>query len=262
MKKRICAGVADTPTGIADAQRVRTPGFVEEKGLVSHRAMALDREIDAYDDLETTRHFIVYVDDAPVATARLLGPNLDVARAIGQPLGIDLASRYDLGPFAAVGVSLAEVSRMCIVPEHRGTAVLCELYLAMYRESLRVGLTHWVGAANAETDAIDDAEIAYRIAERRGLVSPRWRVVSRSGASEAGPSTRPFYTTAERARAHAGDLQGLRLPRTLETFAHLAARYMGGPIRGRGYTVCALPLVVELADVVYTRAFQRSFGRP
>ena len=261
MKKQIRACVVDTRAGIADAQRVRNQVFVREKGLLSDRATTLDREMDNYDGLETTLHFVAYVDDAPVGTARLIGPNQDVARAIGQPLGIDLASRYDLDPFTVTGISLAEVSRMCIVEEHRGTAVLCELYLAMYRESLRVGLTHWVGAGNAETDALEDAEIAYRIAGRDGLVSARWRVVPRSNASAAGPSTRPFYSPADRARARAGDLEGLRLPRTLATFAHLAARYMGQPIRERGYTVCSLPLVVDLADVVHTPAFRCSLGR-
>lgn len=262
MKKKIHAGVADTPSGIADAQRVRNLVFVREKGLLAHCATITDREADDYDALETTIHFVAYVDDTPVAAARLIRPNRDVARAIGQPLGIDLASRYDLGPFADAGVSLAEVSRMCIVPEYRGTAVLCELYLAMVHESLRMGMTHWVAAANAETDVLEDARIAYRIAERRGLVSSRWRVTPRPGASASGPSTRPLYTPEERARAHAGDLQGLRLPRTLETFARLAARYMGEPIRERGYTVCSVPLVVELADVAHIRALQRAAGRP
>jgi L-ornithine Nalpha-acyltransferase len=261
MKKRIRAGVADTGAAIADAQRVRNQVFVREKGLLSHQPASLDRETDSYDDLETTLHFVAYIDDAPVATSRLVGPNPDVARALGGPLGLDLASRYDLGPFTAAGVSLAEVSRVCIVPEHRGTTVLCALYMAMYHESVRVGLTHWIAAGNAETDALEDAEIAYRIAERDGLVSPRWRVAPRPGASAHGPATRPFYTPAERARARAGDLQGLRLPRTLQTFAQLAARYMGRPIRERGYTVCSLPLVVDLADVVHTGAFRRSAGR-
>jgi hypothetical protein len=261
MKKRIRAGVADTPSGIADAQRVRNLVFVREKGLLMRCAATTDREADGYDDLETTIHFVAYIEETPVAAARLVRPNPDVARAIGQSLGIDLASRYDLGPFADAGASLAEVSRMSVVPEHRGTAVLCELYLAMVRESLRIGMTHWVAAANAETDVLEDAWIAYRVAERRGLVSPRWRVAPRPGASASGASTRPFYTPAERAQARAGALQGLRLPRTLETFARLAARYMGEPIRERGYTVCSVPLVVELADVVHTRAFQRGGRR-
>ncbi|WP_437619671.1 GNAT family N-acetyltransferase [Sorangium sp. So ce1151] len=256
MKKQIGAGLADTQEKIVDAQGVRYRVFVKEKGLVSRHAATLDREMDGFDDLETTLHFIAYVDDVPAATARLIRPNRGVAQRIGQPLGVDLATRYDLGPFVGAGVSVAEVSRMCVVPEHRGAAVLCALYHAMVRESLRVGLTHWVGAGNAETDALEDAEIAYRLAERDGLMSSRWRVASRPDASAPGPSLQPFYTPAERARARAGDLRGLRLPRTLLTFGRLAARYMGRPIRERGYTVCSLPLVMDLADAVRTDAFQ------
>lgn len=258
MKRSIVARVARDPEEIADSQRVRSQVFVREKELLKPSSVTLDREADVHDDLDTTIHFIAYVDGSPVATARLIRPNPDVARAIGQPLGIGLAARYDLGPFVAAGVSLAEVSRLCILAEQRGTAVLCELYLAMYRESLRVGLTHWVAAANAETDALEDAEIAYRVAERDGLVSPRWRVDPWPGAGAGGPSTRPLYSATERDRARAGDLQGLRLPRTLATFAHLAGRYMGRPMRERDYTVCSLPLVVDLADVVQTPLYRRA----
>jgi hypothetical protein len=261
MKKQIRAGVVGPTTGMLDAQQVRKNVFVEERGLLNHPSPMLDRETDAYDDLETTIHFVAYVDEAPAATARLIRPDPGVERATGRSFGIDLAARYDLSPFAAAGVSLAEVSRMCVLPEHRGTVVLCALYAAMYRESVRLGMTHWVGAGNAETDALEDAEIAYRIAQRDGFVSSRWQVTPMPGASDDEPSTRPFYTEAERARARAGDLAGLRLPRTLETFAGLAARYMGRPIRERGYTVCSLPLVVDLADAVHTRAFRRAVGR-
>jgi L-ornithine Nalpha-acyltransferase len=262
MKKRIRAGVAGTQASIVDAQRIRHHVFVVEKGLLSPRVPTLDRETDDYDALETTLQFIAYVDDAPVATARLIRPNPDVARAIGEPVGLDLALRYDLRPFVAAGVSFAEVSRMCVLPEHRGTAVLCELYLAMYRESLRIGLTHWVGASNTETDAIEDARIAYRIAAREGFAGDRWRIVPRDGAGADGPSLHPLYSPEERARARAGNLDGLRLPRTLRTFAHLAARYVGEPLREKGYSVCSLPIVVDLADVVHTRAFQQALRQP
>jgi predicted GNAT family N-acyltransferase len=262
MKKHIRACVADTLTSLAHTQRIRNQVFVVEKALLSPRVPTFDRETDSYDALETTLQFIAYVDDAPVATARLIRPSPDVARAIGEPVGLDLALRYDLRPFIAAGVSFAEVSRMCVLAEHRGTAVLSELYFAMVRESLRVGLTHWVGASNTETDVIEDARIAYRIAARAGFASDRWQVVPRDGAAADGPSSHPFYTSEERARARAGDLEGLRLPRTLRTFAHLAARYAGEPLREKGYSVCSLPLVVDLADVAHTGAFQRPRQMP
>lgn len=148
---------------------------------------------------------------------------------------------------------------MCVVPEHRGGPAFGVLCAAMVQEGLRLGLTHLVIAANAETDSIEDAEIAYRVASRDGLVSDRFRVVPRRGASAPGPSTRGIYTAEERARARAGDLEGLRLPRALQTFAkHIAARYMGQPIRERGYTVCSLPAVIELALAARALALRRA----
>jgi hypothetical protein len=64
---------------------------------------------------------------------------------------------------------------------------------------------------------------------------------------------RLFYTPEQRAQAQAGDLEGLPLPRTLRTFARLHGRYLGPPIRERGYSVCSLPLVVDLAEVTRAR---------
>ncbi|MFO0590329.1 MAG: GNAT family N-acetyltransferase [Polyangiaceae bacterium] len=262
MEKRIFACVARSKRDIADAQQVRNEVFVKEKGLLQHGPAESEQERDAYDELDTTLHFIGYMNDVPVGTVRLLRPNPGVARAIEQPLGIDLASRYDLWPFVAARVSVAEVSRLCVVPHLRGGAVLGELYLAMYRESARIGLTHWVAAGNAETDVLEDAKIAYRIAALRGLVSHEWHVEPRPSPGAVRAPTRPFYSEAERARARAGDLHGLRLPRTLETFTRLAGRYMGPPIRERGYTVCSLPLVVDLAHVGSTSVVRRALSRP
>src|ERR1700761_4783022 len=128
MNERIQAGVADTPSSIADTQDIRHRVFVEEKGLLAPCVPALGRETDDYDALETTLQLIAYVDGAPAATARLICPNPGVARALGEPVVLDLARRYDLRPLAAAGLSFAEVSRMCVLPEHRGTAVLGKLY--------------------------------------------------------------------------------------------------------------------------------------
>jgi hypothetical protein len=249
VKRTLQAGLADDERRVADAQRVRERVFVEEKGLLGHGAAPSGREVDAWDDLGSTLHFIVYVDGAPAATARLLRPDPAVARAIGQPMGIDLASRYDLGALDVPSLSLAEVSRMCVVPELRGSEVLLALYGVMVDESARAGVTHWVAAANTETDVLEDAAIAYRIAGREGLLSRTFQVSPRPGVSGSGPSTRPLYTPEQRVRARAGDLDGLPLPRTLQTFARLGARYLGPPLRERGYTVCSLPLVVDLAEV-------------
>jgi L-ornithine Nalpha-acyltransferase len=257
MSKQVWAGVADDQKMIADAQRVRNRVFVMEKGLLNRSTAVIGREIDAYDHLETTVHFIAYIDGAPAATTRLLRPHPAVAQEIGQPIGIDLASRYDLSPFDLASVSLAEVSRLCVLPEHRRSEALTALYRAMYQESLRIGLTHWVAAANTETDALEDARIAHRLLQHKGLVSTRFQVAPRIWQSAEENSHRPFYTPDQRSRARAGNLTGLPVPRTLQTFARLAGRYMGSPIREEHYTVCSLPLVVDLADAAHMAAVLR-----
>lgn len=255
MSARIQAAVAKCPADVAECQRVRHRVFVVEKGLLSHDATEPDREVDEYDDLDTTVHILARIDGEAVATVRLLRPNPQVVGAIG----LGLHARYDLAPLTVPGVYVAEGSRMCVVPEHRGGPVFGALCSAMVHEGLRLGLTHLVIAANAETDSIEDAEIAYRVAAREGLVSKHFRVVPRLGTSSPGPSIRGIYTAEERARARAGDLEGLRLPRALRTFAeHIAARYMGQPIRERGYTVCSLPAVIDLADAARLQALRRA----
>ena len=259
MSPRIHASVAEGPAAIAECQRIRHRVYVLEKQLLRHDIQDQDREVDEYDALDTTVHLLVRVDGEAAATVRLLRPNPHVAGAFGQAIGIGLAARYDLAPLAVPGVSVAEGSRLCVVPEHRGGSVFDALSGAMIREGLRLGLTHLVIAANAETDSIEDAEIAYRIAEGDELVSTRFRVVPRRGASVPGPSERGFYTAEERARAHAGNLEGLPLPRLLRAFAErLAARYMGPPIREKGYTVCSLPAVIDLDEAARTQTFRRA----
>src|SRR5262249_33889188 len=93
------------------------------------------------------------------------------------------------------------------------------------------------------------------------LVSERWRVSPRLRPSAQEASSRPFYTPEQRARARSGDLTGLPVPRTLRTFARLAGRYMGPPIRERHYTVCSLALGVDLAEVTQTAAALRCGGQ-
>ena len=108
----------------------------------------------------------------------------------------------------------------------------------------------------AELTSVDRTTLTHtlKLMEREGLISGSWQVSPRMGMGASGQeaSTRPLYTPEQRARARAGDLTGLRLPRTLRTFAHLAGRYMGPPIRERHYTVCSLPLVVDVAEAART----------
>ena len=241
--------VATTQKHLDDALRVRWTVFGSELGLLETHPPAL-REVHCFDTLETTLHFIVYDDQRAVATARLLLPNPEVASTTGRPLGIDLEQKLDLSSLCVPGVSPAETTRYCVLRRWRGSEALLLLNAAMYQESRRLGVSHWVAAANMETDSLEDARLVCHVAAREGLVSKRWRVEPRVHPEGPQEPVAPLYSPQQRQRAREGTLDGLRLPRTLGLFARkLGARFVGDPLFDTQFRRYALPLVSALDDI-------------
>lgn len=255
--------VARTQKQLDDALRVRWAVFGEELGLVAGPRPAAPREVSPFDTLETTSHVIVYADRQPVAAARLLRPNLEVAEASGGRLGIDLETKYDLSQLDAPGLQLAETTRFCILKAWRGSEAATHLFAGLYQESLRHGVTHWVASANTETDSLEDARIAFRVAAYHGLVSTEWQMKHRAHALPPEQPEAPLYTPEERQRAHEGHLDGLQLPRPLASFARrIRARYLGAPLYDAHFRRYALPLVAPLGSMPAEVRFPPEPGAP
>jgi putative hemolysin len=240
--------VAMTSQEIADAQRVRHQVYVEEEGLLQGAANASGREIDARDAWESTLHLLVYAEDEPVGTVRLLLPNSNGSSE--SSLGLPLEASFDLSTLVVPDLWAAEVTRFCVLRRYRHTGVTSALFAGLYEESVERGITHWVAGANMETDVPEDAAIAQRLAAAAGLVSPRFCARAHPSAPPRTARLRPLYTAEQRRRAAAGDLDGLELPRTLSLFANrMGARFIGPPVYEERFGVFALPLVSALADV-------------
>ncbi|WP_434382879.1 GNAT family N-acetyltransferase [Melittangium boletus] len=248
--------IAATQRQLDDALRVRWKVFGEELELLGRTTHGVPRENNGFDTLATTAHVIVYAEDVPVATARLLLPNPEVARATGHRLGIDLESKVDLTDLAGPGLVFAETTRFCILKDWRHSAVLMRLHAGLYQESRLRGVTHWIASANTETDSAEDARLLHQVAAHQGLLSTRWR--ARSLVSPPSPEvpTAPLYTPEERVRAHQGHWEGLRLPRVLSLFSgKLGARFIAEPLYDAGFRRFSLPLVAALdATPASTRA--------
>ena len=243
--------VAETRREIDDALRLRWMVFEEELGYLGARPSP--REVDGFDLMETTIHVVAYADGVAVGTGRLLLPNPEVARARGEGIGLDLEGRYDLGSLAAPGVSPAEVTRVCVVRAFRGAGVVEALIARMHCESARRGVTHWVAAANTQTDAAEDAALVVQVAAARGLVSSRYRLTPRPPSTP--PSTPPATPTARLydaeawRRAAAGDLGGLPLPGPIAAFTRLGARICGPAVYDARFQRFAAPLGCALDEV-------------
>jgi hypothetical protein len=191
----------------------------------------------------------VYSDAEPVGTLRLqLGRA--AAAAAGGGLGLELESKFVLHGFDEPGTLPAEVTRFCVVRAFRGTRVAALLFSGLRRESERHGVTHWLAAANMETDSSEDADIAYRLVQQRKLMSRDFAARARAALGSAPRAQRAAYTEEQRQTARAGCLTDLKLPKTLALFASkMGARFIGAPSYDAYFNVFALPLAVRLADL-------------
>lgn len=239
--------VAGNSRQISDAERLRWQVYGEEEGLLPTSANTNGCEIDSRDFAASTTHVLVYAGDEAVGTVRLIR-----ARSMDDdstaPWGLALESSFMLSGFNQPGLVLAEVTRFCVLRRFRGTRVTPALFAALKKESLRQGITHWVAAANMETDSAEDAALAYQVIQAKKLINPVFDAQSHGPPSPPPPARRFLYTPAERSRARCGDISALRLPRTMSLFVgKMGARCIGAPAYDAYFDIFAAPLAVELA---------------
>lgn len=247
--------VAETRRELDDALRVRWAVFGDELGLLPRRATR--REVDDFDTLETTIHIVGYAEGVVVATGRLLLASPEIARDRGWGVGVDLEARFDLGALVAPGVAIAEATRVCVLRPYRRAGALDALITAMIEESRRRAVTHWVSAANTETDSPEDAAIIAELAARRGLLSS-YQLPLRASPPPPFEPRAPLFDREARGRAAAGDFSGLALPRALESFTRMGARLAGPPVYDARFQRFAAPLVTRLDEATILSAPRRA----
>ena len=248
---RYTCDLARNPGEIREAQRLRFRVYGQEENMLPAQACLDGRERDARDTGGGAIHFIVRAGEEVVGTVRLLPASTGSTNA--ARLGLDLSTKLDLAALAAPGIVPAEITRFCVLRAYRGTGVTPALFAALRAESERRGITHWLAAANTETDFAEDALLAYQVARAKKLVNTNLRIAARGAAAITSTTARkrPFYTPAERLRARSGlpALAEMDLPRTLSAFARrMGARFTGEPFYEPDFGVFALPLVVVLAE--------------
>lgn len=239
MSKLHCT-VATSERQRAEAARVWHEVYVHDE------QMTLAPELGTNDSSESIVCIVAHLGEEPVGTVRLVVSDPELRLSSGR-FGLELESSFELSGFEAPGVVLAEVTRFCVRRRFRGTRVAGSLLSCLRLESSRRKVTHWVAAANLETDSAEDAELAYRLVQATQLTSATWRAEPRV-AHAAGVGARSVYTPEQRLAAGRGALQTLAVPRTIALFAHkMGARYIGPPAYDRRFGVYALPLAVDLA---------------
>jgi predicted GNAT family N-acyltransferase len=228
---------------IDDALTVRNVVFGEEEGLLS------GPDEDEYDHLHSTRHLVIHDGSGPVATARLLFPNEQVAVARGMHFGVALEELFDLSPIAASGLRLAESGRVAVMRQHRKRAVTGMLLAGIYSVSRRASVDVWVAAANGQTAAASEAGLIHQVAVARNLDGP-WRVTTREPSSPPADSSTTFLEEKDWALVRQGELHKLNLPEVLSLFLlRMGARMMGDPVYLPGFDRFAFPISCVLEEI-------------
>lgn len=239
--------VAQDEQGLSDAFSVWHAEYQRE-GLTSQ--MEANPRQDPCAGSKCGVQIVVYAESMPVATARLLLPNTDVARTYGWSLGLELGAKYDLGNLSRQGISLAEVTRFAVHQKYRGTAALLTLCRGLQEESRRRGVSHWTAGSTMSTDHDEDASIATAVARHKNLYSETWRVASRVARHDGAGRRKALYDERARAKAREGRWNELRLPPILQLYSmRLGARFMGEPTYDPRFRVYSLPLIVAVDDV-------------
>ncbi|KAB1911123.1 GNAT family N-acetyltransferase [Micromonospora sp. AMSO31t] len=179
--------IADDPTLVAAAQRLRHEVFASELGATLHPGAAgLDTdEFDAHCD-----HLVVLREgtDEVVGTYRLLPPGrTDRRYADGE---------FDLTPLAPLRDGLVEAGRSCVHPDHRSGAVINLMWAGITRY-LHLRGSRWLGGCASVPLAdggIAAAEVWSQVTARH-LAPPPLRVTPRrpwfAEPAAAGPGRSP-----------------------------------------------------------------------
>ena len=250
--------VARSAQAVADAKQVRWQVYREEEGMLPADAAARELEVEPVHARGPVADLLVYSGTEPVGSLRLQVGQATSTGGLGGS-GLELASKLALSGFNERGTVLGEVTRFCVLRAFRGTRAAALLFSGLRRESALRGVSHWLAAANMETDSSEDADIAYRLVQQKDLVSRDFAARAREASGPTPSPRRSLYTDDQRRAARSGCLTALTLPKTLALFAtKMGARYLGPPIYDHYFNVFALPLAVRLEDLALTTTPRQS----
>lgn len=232
-----------TKDKITDALTVRKAVFDGDEGLLSKP------DEDEYDYHPSARHVVVYDDLKPVATARVLFRNEEIARIKGVKFGLAAEEWLDLSPLEESGKVPAECGRLATLKEYRKKRVTRLLLAGVYWVTRDAKADVWVAAANAQTMAPYDAYLMSQVVSVRSLEGP-WCVSARTSSLPPAHPTVSFYEASHWALALQGRLSELPLPQVLTLlFEKMGARVMGAPLYLPDFSRWAFPICAFLGEL-------------
>ncbi len=231
--------------------RVRHDVFVRETGYIQ-KEIGSGLEMDDYDRLDTTVHFLAYFNGAPAGSARLLFPNKRVMERDGGYYGLPMENLYDIKHYTSTNLEIGEISRSCVKERFKSTKTIFHLWKSLIEYAGERGITDLITNVNPETDSLSDTYLIHKYARSRGLFDPDITVYPKN----TGGKSSDFRFPLPKKEGLNPEDPDIELPQTLKLFTRVGLLFTGEPIYCNGIDMCALPMNWKLKDIC-----KSSFGK-
>jgi hypothetical protein len=130
----------------------------EELGILMNGEPGVLRDVSHLDGLPSVHHVVVFCDEEPVGTARLMGANSDAAQSTDTTFGFEIERSLDPTSLGILAAELGEVSRLCVLRHHATRAAL-PLY-----EGFTLRVACWVFASGSAPSTVRRKTLMRRFA--------------------------------------------------------------------------------------------------
>ncbi len=224
--------LADSQEQIRAAQRLRHRVFGEEMGAQLHSPLA-GHDIDALDDLAD--HLIVTAANSSTATPPVPGEVVGTYRLLppGRSPRLYSDGEFDLTALDPLRPSLIEAGRSCVHPDHRGGAVINQMWAALARYTLLSGHRYLAGCASVPLgDGGTAAAHAWELGRTRHAAPPELRITPHR-------PWRPSVPVPDRPRA-------ALLPPLLRGYLRIGAWICGAPAHDPEFDVADFFVLLDM----------------
>jgi len=230
--------------------KVRYDVFFKETGYIQ-KQNELGIEADDFDELDTTYHFLARYNNELAGAARLVMPNMDVAKTKKNYFGLPIEELFDIEHYKRKKIRIAEISRSSVKHKYRRTRTIFYLWQELIRFAQSKGITHLVTNVNPETDKLSDAYLVYDLIKSNGLIDRQISVTPKRPGIGKVRSFR-FPLTDSSCCDHSSDQDGLvkiNMPPTLKLFSRVGIMFTGEPVYCEKIDMCAMPMDWALKDI-------------
>ncbi|GGE01662.1 hypothetical protein GCM10011390_20700 [Aureimonas endophytica] len=177
------------------ATALRYSAFIDggpKAGIFNHAA----REITPFDLLDRTRNLVAYAGGKPVGTMRIVLPDARQSAREGTRFNLPMEQSLHFREVPE-GARIAEVGRLAIHVDHRGSDVIRLLYKSVHRIMSEHDIRYYAGSSLTGASRIEEAISYYRTLLSHGFASKDIIAEPRS-CSDTDDQHEPIFRASSR----------------------------------------------------------------